>query len=88
VLCGGVSQTVGLREKAASILNAQVRCGKPVYIKGLYDSIPMTTMSTTVGLLFYALNHQIQKEDKKIKKQSNKQPSKIKKVLKWMIQNF
>ena len=88
VLCGGVSQTVGLREKAASILNAQVRCGKPVYIKGLSDSIPMTTMSTAVGLLFYALNHQIQKEDKKIKKQSNKQPSKIKKVLKWMIQNF
>ena len=88
VLCGGVSQTVGLREKAGAILNAQVRCGKPVYIKGISEVIPMTTMSTAIGLLLYALNHRIQKEDKKIKKQTNKQPNWIKKVLKWTIQNF
>ena len=88
VLCGGVSQTVGLTEKANSMLGAQVRCGKPVYIKGLSETIPMTTTSTAVGLLLYAMNHRIQKEDKKIKKQSNKQPNWIKKVLKWIIQNF
>ena len=88
VLCGGVSQTVGLAEKASTMLGAQVRCGKPVYIKGLSETIPMTTMSTAIGLLLYAMNHRIQKEDKKIKKQSNKQPNWIKKVLKWIIQNF
>ncbi len=87
VLSGGVSLTAGLREKAASHLDAQVRCGKPVYIKGLSDAIPMTTMSTAIGLLLYALNHRIQKEDKKIKQQTEHN-NWIKKVMKWIIQNF
>ena len=77
VLCGGVSQTVGLREKASSMLNAQVRCGKPVYIKGLSEAIPMTTTSTAIGLLLYALNHRIQKEDKKI---TNKEKTDLYKI--------
>ena len=88
VLCGGVSQTDGIRDKAMNLLDAQVRCGKPVYIKGLPDTLPMTATSTAIGLLLYAMNHRIQKEDKKIKQQSNKQPNLIKKVLKWMKQSF
>ncbi len=88
VLCGGVSLTAGLREKSAALLDAQVRCGKPIYIKGLSDILPMTTMSTAIGLLLYALNHRIQKEDKKIKNQTNNKNNWIKKVLKWTIQNF
>jgi len=88
VLCGGVSQTDGIRDKAMNLLDAQVRCGKPVYIKGLPDTLPMTATSTAIGLLLYAMNHRIQKEDKKIKQQSNKQPNLLKKVLKWMKQSF
>ena len=87
VLCGGVSLTSGIREKASALLDAQVRCGKPIYIKGLSEALPMTTMSTVIGLLLYALNHRIQKEDKKIKQQ-NKKDNWIKKVFKWIIQNF
>ncbi|MBO5997429.1 MAG: cell division protein FtsA [Alphaproteobacteria bacterium] len=87
VLCGGFSLTAGIREKANSFLDAQVRCGKPIYIKGLSEMLPMTTMSTAIGLLLYAVNHRIQKEDKKIKQQ-NKKDNWIKKVFKWIIQNF
>ena len=86
VLCGGFSLTSGLREKASSLLDAQVRCGKPIYIKGLSEVLPMTTMSTAIGLLLYALNHRIQKEDKKIKQQQKE--NWVKRVFKWIIQNF
>lgn len=85
VLCGGFSLTAGIREKAAAHLDAQVRCGKPLYIKGLSEVLPMTTMSTAIGLLLYALNHRIQKEDKKIKQQNE---NRVKKVFKWITQNF
>ena len=87
VLCGGFSLTAGIREKAASHLDAQVRCGKPIYVKGLSEMLPMTTMSTAIGLLLYAVNYRIQKEDKKIKQQ-NKKDNWIKKVFKWIMQNF
>ena len=86
VLCGGFSLTSGLREKASTLLHAQVRCGKPIYIKGLSEVLPMTTMSTAIGLLLYALNHRIQKEDKKIKQQQKE--NWIKRVFKWITQNF
>ncbi|MBP5534141.1 MAG: cell division protein FtsA [Alphaproteobacteria bacterium] len=86
VLCGGFSLTSGLREKASTLLDAQVRCGKPIYIKGLSEVLPMTTMSTAIGLLLYALNHRIQKEDKKIKQQQKE--NWIKRVFKWITQNF
>ena len=88
VFCGGVSQTAGLQEKASSFFEAQVRCGKPLYIKGLPDILPLTTMSTSIGLLLYALNHRIQKEDKKIKKQIDNKPNWIKRTFRWIIQNF
>ncbi len=87
VLCGGVSQTAGIRDKAMTMLDAQVRCGKPLYIKGLSDILPLTTTSTGIGLLLYALNYRIQKEDKQIKQQSEK-TTWIKKVIRWMIQSF
>ena len=86
VLCGGFSLTSGIREKASTLLDAQVRCGKPIYIKGLSEVLPMTTMSTAIGLLLYALNHRIQKEDKKIKQQQKE--NRVKKVFKWITQNF
>ena len=87
VLCGGVSQTTGLGDKAKEMLEAQVRVGKPQYIKGISNILPLTTLSTAIGLLLYALNYRIQKEDKKIKQQSEK-ITWFKKVIKWMIQSF
>lgn len=87
VLCGGVSQTTGLNDKAKEMLDAQVRIGKPQYIKGLSNTLPLTTLSTVIGLLLYAQNYRIQKEDKKIKSQSEK-TNWLKKVVKWIIQSF
>lgn len=87
VLCGGVSQTNCLSDKAKEILDAQVRIGKPQYINGLSDILPLTTLSTAIGLLLYAQNYRIQKEDKQIKSQSEK-TNWFKKVVKWIIQSF
>ena len=74
-------------DKAKEMLDAQVRIGKPRYIKGLSNTLPLTTLSTVIGLLLYAQNYRIQKEDKKIKSQSEK-TNWLKKVVKWIIQSF
>jgi len=87
ILCGGVSQTAGLQDKAKELLDAQIRLGKPVYINGLSNVLPLTTLSTVIGLLLYALNYRIKNEDKKRKLQSEK-TTWFKKVVKWMIQSF
>ena len=76
-----------LNDKAKEMLDAQVRIGKPRYIKGLSNTLHLTTLSTVIGLLLYAQNYRIQKEDKKIKSQSEK-TNWLKKVVKWIIQSF
>lgn len=87
VLCGGSSLIPGLVEKSSAMLDAQVRLGKPMGIKGLPDFMPSTTFSTATGLLRYAANRRIQTEDKRIKPTTNTN-SFIKRVTKWLIQNF
>ena len=87
VLCGGSSQIAGLTDKSKEFFDAQVRLGKPGYLKGLSNVLPLTALSTITGLLIYALNYRIQKEDSQRKKQTEK-TNWFKKVIKWMIQSF
>ncbi len=87
VLCGGCSLIPGLREKASAMLEAQVRLGKPLMIKGLPDFMPSTTFSTATGLLRYAANRRIHSEDKRIKPTTSS-TNFIKRVTKWLMQNF
>ena len=87
VLCGGSSLIPGLREKAASQLESQVRIGKPLMMKGLPDFMPGTTFSTATGLLRYAANRRIHSEDKRIKPASSS-TSFMKRATKWLMQNF
>ena len=53
VLTGGASQLAGLNEAARTLLNRNVRLGRPVGVAGLSTSNKSPAFSTAVGLLIY-----------------------------------
>ncbi|MBI1776980.1 MAG: cell division protein FtsA [Proteobacteria bacterium] len=55
VLTGGASQLQGVRELAASILDKQVRLGRPIGMAGLAESTCGPAFATCAGLLHYAV---------------------------------
>lgn len=57
VLTGGASQLTGVRELAGSILDKQVRMGRPRNIDGIADAITGPAFATSVGLLHYAISN-------------------------------
>ena len=57
VLTGGASQMTGVRELAASILDKQIRMGRPRTIDGMADAITGPAFATSVGLLHYAISN-------------------------------
>ena len=54
VLTGGASQLQGVREMAATILDRQVRVGRPASVRGLPESASGAAFATAVGLLSWA----------------------------------
>lgn len=54
VLTGGACQLHGARELAATILDKQVRIGRPLHIKGLAEATHGPAFSTAAGLLLFA----------------------------------
>lgn len=56
VLTGGASQLPGLRELAQTVLDKQVRMGRPLRISGLAESVGGPAFSTAAGLLHYSLH--------------------------------
>ncbi|WP_029014031.1 cell division protein FtsA [Niveispirillum irakense] len=61
VLTGGASQLSGVRELAASVLDKQVRLGRPLRIGGLAANVSGPSFAAAAGLLSYALqqNHEL-----------------------------
>ncbi|MBC8338127.1 MAG: cell division protein FtsA [Rhodospirillales bacterium] len=57
VLTGGASQLTGVRELAASILEKQIRMGRPRPIEGMAEAIAGPAFSTAAGLLQYAISN-------------------------------
>lgn len=53
VLTGGGSQMPGMRELAQSILDKQVRLGRPIRLNSLPDAVSGPAFATTAGLLTY-----------------------------------
>ena len=53
VLTGGASQLPGIRELAQSVLDKQVRLGRPIRVDNLADAVNGPVFSTTAGLLTY-----------------------------------
>jgi cell division protein FtsA len=58
VLTGGAGQLPGLPELAGSILNKQVRTGRPIGMDGLAEAASGPAFSTCIGLLNYALSEE------------------------------
>ncbi len=54
VLTGGASQLQGVREMAATILDRQVRIGRPAPMRGLPENASGPAFATAVGLLTWA----------------------------------
>lgn len=53
VLTGGASQMPGMRDLAQSILDKQVRLGRPLRLSSLPDAVSGPAFATTAGLLSY-----------------------------------
>lgn len=53
VLTGGGSQMPGIRELSQSILDKQVRLGRPIRLSSLPDAVSGPAFATTAGLLTY-----------------------------------
>ncbi len=58
VLTGGASQLNGVRELAATVLDKQVRLGRPIRIQGLSDQTGGPAFAVCAGLISYALGAQ------------------------------
>ena len=57
VLTGGASQLPGVRDVAGSILEKQIRLGKPAQLRGLAEASSGPAFATCAGLLHYALEN-------------------------------
>lgn len=56
VLTGGASQLNGVRELAGTVLDKQIRPGRPIRIQGLSDQTGGPAFAVCAGLVSYALN--------------------------------
>lgn len=53
VLTGGASQLPGMRDLAQTVLNKQVRIGRPIRLSSLPDAVSSPAFATVAGLLTY-----------------------------------
>lgn len=59
VLTGGASQLPGTRELASTVLDKQVRIGRPTHVSGLAEATAGPAYATCAGLLNYAVTAEV-----------------------------
>jgi len=62
VICGGGAETVGSLEAARKSLRVPVRIGEPKGVSGLIDDISSPSYATTIGMILYALENEMEEE--------------------------
>jgi cell division protein FtsA len=87
VLTGGASQLPGVREMAASILDKQVRHGKPRLIPGLAESVSGPAFATSVGLLYFAFNNPAE-DSRSAYRPHNEPTGRFARLGQWLRENF
>ncbi len=87
VLCGGGSELEGMKEKTASLLDGNVRLGKPSEIKSLPSQLDSYTFLTCIGLLRYVLNTEQRMTDTSAR-EGVKPAGRLGKVIQWITNNF
>ena len=87
VMTGGASQLPGLRDLAQSVLDKQVRLGRPMRTNGLADGVSGPAFSTCVGLLAYGVDTRFNNSDYGI--MNRVEPNGVfGKVGSWIRENF
>ncbi|MDP6108624.1 MAG: cell division protein FtsA [Rhodospirillales bacterium] len=87
VLTGGASQLPGVREMAGSILDKQVRLGRPLPVPGLAESVSGPAFSTSVGLLHFAFNNPAE-EAKSAYRPIEESGGRFARLGQWLRENF
>ena len=87
VLTGGASQLPGVREMAGSILDKQVRLGRPLPVPGLAESVSGPAFSTSVGLLHFAFNNPAE-EAKSAYRPIEEPGGRFARLGQWLRENF
>jgi cell division protein FtsA len=87
VLTGGASLLPGVREMAGTILDKQVRLGKPHSVAGLAESVSGPAFSTSVGLLHFAFNNPA-KEAKSAYRPLDEPNGRFARFGQWLRENF
>lgn len=62
VICGGGANTIGLVDAAKRRISLPVRVGSPNGLSGLVEDISSPAYATTIGLIMYGIENQIQHE--------------------------
>jgi len=89
VLTGGASQLQGVNELAGTILNKQIRPGKPGHIDGLAEAAVGPAFATCAGLLAYATQGQAQPGMLNAAMLAQSEPkSAMARVGRWLRENF
>lgn len=102
VITGGASQIAGLRDLAESILEKQVRLGRPLRIKGLPESVSGPAFSTVAGLVRYAAQDHVETPEQREaddsrassgkgkgkSKGKSEKPSGLGRIGQWFRENF
>ena len=87
VLTGGASQLSGAKEMSGTILDKQVRYGKPHAIPGLAESVSGPAFSTSVGLLHFAFNSPV-KEANNAYRPTDEPNSRFARFGQWLRESF
>ncbi|NQW01600.1 MAG: cell division protein FtsA [Rhodospirillales bacterium] len=88
VLTGGAGQLPGLPELAGTILDKQVRVGKPMTMDGLAEAASGPAFSTCVGLLSHALDRKRNLPNDVFRQESFKAEGRLGRLGHWLKENF
>jgi cell division protein FtsA len=88
VLTGGAGQLPGLTELAGTILNKQVRTGRPIGMDGLAEAASGPAFSTCVGLLNYALSEKHHLSRNPFKEETLRADGRLGRLGHWLKENF
>lgn len=87
VLTGGASQLPGVAEVAGTVLDKQVRLGRPRALEGLAEAVSGPAFSTCVGLLDYAFQNPVEAQNGAYR--PTEQPSgRLRRIGQWLRENF
>lgn len=88
VLTGGAGQLPGLPELAGTILDKQVRIGKPLGMDGLAEAASGPAFSTCVGLLTHVLKEQQNLPQEVFKQENFRAEGRFGRLGHWLKENF